>query len=328
VGNHGLDVTVQGSGNATITIGDRTDPALGNVFLNGRLGSVRVATDAGATGAVSVVLGRNTFRSDDHSSGVFCNPACVSADFDFPQAGVLLASLGTTTATFDAIVDNNLFDEATNASGGVGQLTLAMTRSVWQALVTNNTFQIPGNAPWFLRADGNPTTAKVRFLNNTGISGFFECPDAACEDGINPPGGYIGPGLRTLATVQNGGTLDLTIDGDDFAPHDTGFDPGQTFEAQALNVGAPSTLCVNLQNNTAPDGYSLEQFDASQTVNVFTPGGTGTCTAPGSPGNCQDALDDNNNTGGGGNPATDPPFVNVVGTVNVVSVSCQLPTLP
>ena len=133
------------------------------------MASVRVGNDAGATGAISVVLGRNTFESNDHSSGVFCNPGCASADFDFPQAGVLLISRGTTTATFDAIVDNNLFDEATNASGGVGQLTLDMAQSVWQALVTNNTFRIPGNAPWFVRADGTTTTAKVRFLNNTGI---------------------------------------------------------------------------------------------------------------------------------------------------------------
>jgi hypothetical protein len=321
VGNHGVDVTVQGSANASVVIGDRSNAALGNTFLNGRFASLRVVSDAGATGAVSVTLGHNTFRSNDHSSGVACTPGCASADFDFPQAGVLLASLGTTIATFDAIVDNNLFDEATNASGGAGQLTLSMTSSVWQALVTNNTFRIPGNAPWFVRADGNPTTAKVKFLNNTGIKGFFNCPDVSCG------GGYDGPGLRTLAVAQGGGTLDLTIDGDDFAEHDTGFDAGQTFEGQALNVGV-NTLCMNLQNNAAPDGYSLEQFDASQTVNVFTPGGSGTCTAPGSPGNCQNALNANNNTGGSNNPNTTPPFVNVVGTVNVVAVACQEPSLP
>jgi hypothetical protein len=287
------------------------------------LASVRVASDAGATGAVSVTLGHNTFRSNDHSSGVACNPGCVTADFDFPQAGVLLSSLGTTTATFDAIVDNNLFDEATNASGGVGQLTLDMTRSIWQALVTNNTFRIPGNAAWFIRADGNPTTAKVKFLNNTGIKGFFSCPDASCG------GGYDGPGLRTLADVQSGGKLDLTVDGEDFAEHDTGFDPGQTFEARAgVNLSGSSTVCVNLKNSTAPDGYSLEQFNPSQTLNVFTPGGSGTCTAPGSPGNCQNALQANGNTGGSNSAATNPPFVNVVGTVNVVSVACQEPTLP
>jgi hypothetical protein len=322
VGLHGVDVTVQGSANASVVIGDRSNAALGNSFLNGRLASVRVVSDAGATGAVSVTLGHNTFRSNDHSSGVACTPVCASADFDFPQAGVLLASLGTTTATFDAIVDNNLFDEATNASGGVGQLTLSMTRSVWQALVTNNTFRIPGNASWFLRADGNPTTAKVKFLNNTGIKGFFSCPDASCG------GGYDGPGLRTLADVQNGGNLDLTIDGDDFAEHDTGFDPGQTFEARVGIAGAATTACVNLQNNTAPDGYSLEQLNPGHTLNVFTPGGSGTCTAPGSPGNCQNALNANNNTGGTNNPNTAPPFVNVVGTVNVAAVACQVPSLP
>jgi hypothetical protein len=85
---------------------------------------------------------------------------------------------------------------------------------------------------------------------------------------------------------------------------------------------------MNLQNNTAPDGYSLEQFNASQTVNVFTAGGSGICTAPGSPGNYQNALQANGNTGGAGNAAaTNPPFVNVVGTVNVVPVACQQPSL-
>jgi hypothetical protein len=196
-----------------------------------------------------------------------------------------------------------------------------MTRSVWQALVTNNTFRIPGNAPWFMRADGNTTTAKVRFLNNAGVRGFFNCPDVSCA------GGYFGPGLRSLADVQNGGRLDLTVDGDDFAEHDAGFDPGQTFEGRALNVGAANTLCMNLQNNTAPDGYSLEQFDASQTVNLFRTGGSGSCTAA-SPANCQNALTANNNTGGSNNASTTPPFVNVVGTVNVVAAACQLPNLP
>jgi hypothetical protein len=269
---------------------------------------------------------------------VFCNPGCQTADFDFPQAGVLLFTLGTTSSVFNAIVDNNLFDEATNASGGVGQLTLSPTRAVWQALVTNNTFDTPGNAPWFLRADGNTTTAKIKFLNNTGIKGAFCSTDASangggCNLGAGQlcPGaaGYCGPGLRALADLQNAGKLDLTIDGDDFAEHDAGFDPGQTFEARAgVNLVGSSTACVNLKNNTAPDGYSLEQFNASQTLNVFTAGGSGTCTAPGSPGNCQNALNANNNKGGSNNANTTPPFVNVVGTVNVVSVACQEPVLP
>jgi hypothetical protein len=338
VGNHGIDVTVQGSGNANVTIGDRNNAALGNTFLNGRLGSVRVGNDAGATGTVNVTLGRNTFQSNDHTSGVFCNPGCQSADFDFPMAGVLLFTLGTTSSVFNAIVDNNVFNEVTNASGGVGQLTLAITRAIWQALVTNNTFDTPGNAPWFLRADANTTTAKVKFLNNTGIKGAFCSTDPAangggCNLGAGQlcPGaaGYCGPGLRALADVQNGGKLDLTIDGDDFAEHDAGFDPGQTFEARSgVNLVGASTACVNLKNNTAPDGYSLEQFDASQTLNVFTTGGSGTCTAPGSPGNCQNALNANLNKGGSNNANTTPPFVNVVGTVNVVSTACLEPTLP
>ena len=247
-------------------------------------------------------------------------------------------SRGADTATFDVIVDNNLFDEATNASGGVGQLTLDMSRGVWQVLAINNTFDTPGNAPWFMRTELNATPAKVKFLNNTGIKGAFCSTDAAaagggCDLGAGQlcPGaaGYCGPGLRSLADVQNGGKLQLTIDGDDFAEHDAGFDPGQTFEGRALNVGAANTLCMNLKNNTAPDGYSLEQFDASQTVNVFTAGGSGTCTtAFPETGNCRNALNANNNKGGGGVATTTPPVVNVFNTVNVVSVACQEPVLP
>jgi hypothetical protein len=230
------------------------------------------------------------------------------------MAGVLLFTLGTTSSTFDAIVDNNLFDEATNASGGVGQLTLAMTRSVWQALVINNTFRIPGNAPWFMRSDGNTTTAKVHFKDNTGIQGFFNCPDAACA------GGYFGPGLRALADVQNGGLLDLTIDGDDFAKHDNGFDPGQTFEARRGTSGTGGTLNLHLKNNTAPDGYSLENFDATGTFNLYR--GVSASSVPAT------IIRDNNNRGGGGVATTDPPTVNTVGTITATNTPPQLPALP
>jgi hypothetical protein len=307
VGNHCFDLTLEGAANASVTIGDRTNVGAANQFLNCRSGSVRIANDAAATGSVTAVVGRNTFAVNDHSSGI-------GGDFDFPQGGVAFVSRGTNSALWNVVVDNNLFDEVTNASGGVGQLTLDMERGNWQVLAEDNTFDTPGNAPWYIRADATPS-ARVELRNNTGVRGFFNCSDASCG------GGFYGPSLRAVADVQNGASMNLTINGDRFAQHDTSFDPGQTFEARLLAVGTPGSICLNLQNNAAPDGYSLEQY--AGTMKVYTPGGSGTC-----PPNtiCQNAIDVNGNTGGGGNPVTDPPAVNVQGTINLVPTACGVPS--
>ncbi len=310
-GGHCIDVTVQGASNANVTIGDRNDDALDNSFLNCRLASVRVAADSTATGNIDVIIGRNDFTVNDHSSGF-------GGDFDFPQGGVAITSQPTTpdSVTFDVVVDGNYFDEIANASGGVGQLTLAMANGTWQVLVEDNTFDTPGNAPWFLRADST-TSAKVLFQNNLGIKGFFNCPDASCA------GGYNGPGLRSLADLQNGAVLDMTIINDTFAEHDAGFDPGQTFEARTLNTGGGGTLCLDLQNNRAPDGYSLEEFGGD-----FNLVGSGTCPVGSPSANCQTLLGNRGNRGGSNVATTNPPFVNVeVGaTIDVVPGACQQPS--
>ena len=100
------------------------------------------------------------------------------------MGGVLLSGqpIAPDTGSFDAVVDQNLFDEVTNASGGVGQLTLAMANGTWQVLVEDNTFDTPGNAPWFVRADST-LGARVLFRNNTGIKGAFCSPDPAADGG-------------------------------------------------------------------------------------------------------------------------------------------------
>jgi hypothetical protein len=307
VGGHCIDVTVQGTANANVTIGDRSDSGLANSFLNCRLGSVRVANDSGATGSVDVVIGRNIFAVNDHSSGI-------GGDFDFPQGGVLVMSRGTDAASFDVVIDGNYFDEITNASGGVGQVSYDMQNGNWQVLMEDNTFDTPGNAPWFLRADST-AAAKVLFRNNLGIKGFFTCPDASCA------GGYDGPGLRALADVQNGGVLDLTVIGDQFAEHDASFDPGQTFEARVLNTGGGGTLCLDLQNNQAPDGYSLEEFAGD--LNLV---GSGSCPVGSPSAGCQTLLGAKGNLGGSNVSTTSPPFVNVAGTIDIVVAACQQPT--
>ena len=310
-GGHCIDVTVQGASNANVTIGDRNNDALDNKFLNCRLASVRVSADSTATGNIDVIVGKNDFTVNDHSSGF-------GGDFDFAQGGVAITSQPTTpdSVTFDVVIDGNYFDEIANASGGVGQLTLAMANGTWQVLVEDNTFDTPGNAPWFLRADST-LSAKVLFQNNLGIKGFFNCPDASCA------GGYNGPGLRSVADLQNGAVLDLTINNDTFAEHDAGFDPGQTFEARSLNTGGGGTLCLDLQNNEAPDGYSLEEFAGD-----FNLIGSGTCPVGSPSAGCQTVLGNRGNRGGSNVATTNPPFVNVeVGaSIDVVAGACQVPS--
>lgn len=311
VGQHCVDVLVQGAATASVTVGDRVSDALGNTFLNCRVGSVRVVHDTAATGVVDAVIARNAFTVDDHSS-----PA--GFDFFFPMGGVLARSLAAAGSSMNVLALGNTFTEVTNASGGVGQLTVSAEGGQFQARVQGNTFVRPGNAPWFIRAAEN-AAGRIELGANTVVGGFFSCPDPSCG------GGYNAPGLRAIADVQRGGLLHLTLDGDHFAQHDTAFDPGNTVEIQANNVGAPSTVCAALRNNQSADGYALEQQAGTFNLYRWLSGATGTCTS-GAPANCTTVLADNSNTGGAGNPLTTPPVVSVAGTITLSSVACQLPS--
>lgn len=325
-GNHGIDVTVQGNAVVNITIGDENNAALGNQFLNCSVGSVRLANDANATGDMTFIVSNNSFVSNDHSSGF-------GGDFDFPMGGLLLGSLGTNSPDVQAIVSNNYFDEITNASGGVGQFTLAMDGGQWEVLVENNTFDTPGNAPFFVRADNNMNdgimNSTVLFQNNTYIRGGFCSPDPSAAGpgcgGCGSPvagAGYCGPGLRGLVDVQNGANINITFFNEAFAKHDSGFDPGNTVEVRVLNTGGGGTACAHFMNNSSPEGYSVEQF--AGTLNVYRTGSNTSCIG------CtalqiQDVFGDKGNTGGGNNPLLAPPDVNVFGTVNTTDAICPVP---
>ena len=316
VGQMCLDVTAVGAGNANVTVGDETTPALGNTFLNCKLASVRIANATGATGDIDAIVARNTFETNDFSSGI-------GGDIDFPMSGVKYSTRGADSATFDGIVSFNVFTRVANADGGTGQLTLDMEDGDSQIRVDNNTFDRPFNAPWFVRADSSQSAA-ILFQNNTYIAGQYPCTDPSCDDGVPPPG-FPGPGLKSDVVAQNAAIIDIRIDQEDFAPHDTVFDPGNTVEAKVLNVGGGSTMCIHLTNNTSPDGYALEQFAGTLNLQRGVSGETGGCTG-GAPANCITVVDDNGNTGGNGNSATDPPDVDVIGTVNNVVTACDQPT--
>lgn len=314
IGNHCVDVRVLAGATANVTIGDRANAALANNFLNCRIGSVRIVNQPGAGANTDAIIARNNFRVNDHSSGI-------GGDFDFPMGGTLVWNLGsgTPSGTMDAIVENNLFELVTNASGGVGQLSLIAEGGPVQALVQNNTFDRPGNAPWWVQSRASPSSVMTaRFVGNTVIRGQFPClTDPAC----GPPAGFFAPGLRALADAQQGATLNFTMENNVMARHDIGFDPGQTVELRSLNVGAGATVCGRFQGNQSPDGYSLEQFAGTlRTV------GTGTCPAGSPSAGCQTVLQSNGNSGSGGVGTTNPPFVNVVGTVTVNATACPVPS--
>lgn len=310
-----IDVTVRGTADANVTIGSETaGPAGhqagddGNDFGNCRLASIRVGNDVGATGDIDVIVGNNTVTATDHNSGV-------GGDFDFAQSGIKLSTRGEDTATLDAVVTRNVLDEVTNADGGVGQLTLDLEDGVHQVRVDNNTFDTPGNAAWFLRADSS-VQSTVLFENNTVLGGFFACADPSCA------GGYVAPGLNNEAVVQNGGQLDLTVRDDTYAGHDTIFDPDQTIEVIVIDPGGGGgDALVSFTNVITEDGFGFREESGSIGLYSGTSATTtGTCT-PASVAACQTVLADNGNQGGGGSSATSPPDVVVAGTPGTDSVS-------
>lgn len=314
VGNHCIDVTVLGAGAAGVTIGDRTLPAEANTFLNCRLGSVRVVNDAGSTGTSTFVVARNTFTVTDGSSGVSCNPTCQSADFDFPMGGVLGWNRGT--GTVNTVIENNTFTDVTNASGGVGQLTLISEGGgPHQSLVQNNSFIRPGNAPMLVQSRNVAgSTVRLRAANNIVTGG-----PSLCTTDVSCAGGYPAPGLRTLFQANGGATMDLTLDNNEFAGHDQSYDPAETVEVHSQDA---ATVCTNFTNNRAEDGYSLEP-----TTGTMSTVGTGTCPVGAPSASCQTLLGNRGNRGGANSLATNPPFVRVVNNaVSVVGTPCATPT--
>jgi len=318
VGNHGIDVIVEGSAIANITIGDRMNSSLGNSFLNCRIGSIRLGNNPGATGNMTFIVANNNFTVNDHSSGI-------GGDFDFPMGGLLLFSLGANTAVINAVVSNNYFDEVTNASGGVGQLTLSMQGGTWQTLVENNTFDTPGNGSFFVRADtGNST---VLFRNNTYIRGGFCSPDPAangpgcggCGDAGSGPG-YCGPGIKSVVQAQNGGHINISFINEAFSKHDSSFDPGNTVEVRVSTAG--SSACSNFSNNSSPEGYAVRQIAGTLNVQRGLGSACTACTAV----QMSNVFNANGNSGGGNNPNLTPPTVTVFGTVNTTDSACPVPS--
>ena len=122
-GNFGISVVQEGTLSSIVRIGDPNDTnaALGNMFINSPLASLRVITNTGSSGSMKAEISRNTFRVTDHSSPGF--PAGTQT-YNFPQGGVLLRALGS--GNYEGIFSTNTFDQAMHADGGLGQLSLIL----------------------------------------------------------------------------------------------------------------------------------------------------------------------------------------------------------
>lgn len=324
VGNHCIDVGVQGGASASVTIGDRNLATNGNTFLNCRIGSIRVANDTGSTGTTSFIAARNIFTVDDGSSGFACNPTCTRADFDFPMGGVLGWNLGT--GTVNTVFENNTMNDVTNASGGVGQLSLIAEGGLHQALVQNNTFNRPGNAAWWVVSrNANSSNLRARFVGNTVNGGPSLCTvDSGCA------GGYPTPGLRSLfdttvpppPSAATGATMAVTFENNTHASQDVSFDPGQSIEVRAL-AGASTQVCSRFTGNRSAQGYGLIQNPGTSMTTV----GTGSCLAGEPSTSCSSVFSGNGNSGGGGSLGTSPPFVRAFGSsIGVTGTPCPLPS--
>jgi len=75
-----------------------------------------LGNDAAASGDVDAIVARNTFETNDFSSGF-------NGDIDFPMSGVKYITRGADTASFDGLVANNTFTLVGNANYEKGYST-------------------------------------------------------------------------------------------------------------------------------------------------------------------------------------------------------------
>ncbi len=309
VGKAGISLLARGSTSVDAVIGGAG--ALANSFTDNNTASLVIVHDSGATGEVDTLIANNTFRVVDHLTGPSTCPGG-SLQFFHPQGGVYLGPRG---GQFDAIVEDNLFDEVMHADGGLGQLTIvADAGGSSDMVVRDNTFRLPWDASVRILADANGS-ARVLFHDNTYVDGTV----GSAGDDV----GFVtqSPFNPWLVNVRNGGSLDLRLDGSGPAgevlpQHDDVFSIfPHSFDA-SINVSG-GTFDLWLDDVVSPDGY---RFDiGGGTLNLYSE--TGCPLTP------AQIVDGNGNTGGMNSDATDPPTVVTVGG-GTIACSTTQPTVP
>ncbi|MCB9319285.1 MAG: cadherin-like domain-containing protein [Lewinellaceae bacterium] len=316
VGKTGILVFAQGSADATVILGDkaRVNASMGNIFTNCATASVVVAHQTSATGTIGAILYKNQFIVNDHLTGP---PGCPGGtmQFNFPQGGV---SLNPGAGTFNAIVDNNTFNQVMHANGGFGQLTItASANGTSQFEIVNNNFTLPWDAPVQITADGN-ASSKIRCMNNITVGGNI----GSAADDLG--GLFRSPYNPFLVFVRNGGHLDLTLNSETLASPDQvsgGNYSTASFYAR-VQPQANTTLNLALQNTTGGTGYHFIQ-SAPGVFNLYNGGSMSMSIPP--------VLASQGTTGGiqagTPNPAKSPPDVISSGTITLVGTAPALPSI-
>ncbi len=323
-----VNFSARGPMNANITLGDKTNAALANTFHDCAQASLVVAQDSstGASGHVNLTVAKNTFEVDNHTS-LFTGTPCGVGGFNFPQGGLAIKPSGSSSASLDALIQDNLLDELMHADGGFGQLTIVTdSGNTSQIKVKGNTFAKAFDQPWRIVADG-ASTSTILFEGNTHTSANVNVPEC---------GGLVHtPFAPNTLNVRNGSVVDAVFKGEVMVQHDVAnFGADEQFNATLQTSGA--SLCLDLDGNTnpnrSPDGYGLTcSGDCSLPVprNVFnlekSASDSGPCDACGSA-LLADVVSDNGNTGTGGTGTATPPFVNDSGAINIVSTACKEPS--
>jgi hypothetical protein len=314
VGSYGIFVVQEGSLVSTVRIGDtqgESNAALANTFSNGGdRSAINVITNTGSTGALKVSVAKNTFTVTDHTSpGQPAN----NTIYNFPQSGVLYRAMGS--GNYEGIFAANTMTQCMHADGGLGNLSLIMEKGDSEMIVRNNAFNLPWDAPYEIRADGQAggqTSAKVQIANNTYGDGIV-------GDGTTDLGGQS-PYEAFYVQVRNGGKMDMTVQNENpFGLTDSSSALG-SFSFIAKTTTSGDVFNLFMQNTQSPRGYQLNAA-AGTTYNLFK-NGSGSVTA-------QNVMKDNNCLGGGGTDTTNPPTVNTpgAGTVTLTTTAPALPSI-
>ncbi|MCB0668776.1 MAG: hypothetical protein KDC80_23290 [Saprospiraceae bacterium] len=298
VGGRGISVSVNGSANAVVRVGDpaESDDNLGNSFLNNATASIVIFHETDATGDIDVVISRNDFIIDDHLTGP---PGCATGtfSFNFPQGGV---SLNPGKGNYEAILSHNKFDQVMHAAGGLGQFTMtADENGTSEFYIHDNEFILPWDGPVRVLADGNGTCAML-FEDNTYTDGMV----GGMGDDLDMP--YPSPFNPFQVFVRNGGSLDITLKDEDFPLPDPAGPGESSFDAEVQTSG--NSMRIYFDNCTAPDGFD---FDNATTTTFLLYSETG-CAGPPT---TQAIMNGNGNTG-------------MVSTTNTITCTTTPPTLP
>jgi hypothetical protein len=316
-GYNAFEMRMFGSCDATVRIGDpdESNAALGCQFTNSNTSSISILCHQNTySGTIRTVISRNIFTVTDHlSPGVLGTNA--GFDGEFPQGGVLLQCLG---GAMEGVFSYNEFHDCMHANGGVGNLTLISGESSeTEFIINNNTFDGPWDFITEVRSDNN-TSSAIWWKDN--IMPFKNLGPAEIDGTELEAMGLTSQPLpfeSFFVDVRNNGFLDLTIQNETVPDHDR---PNNSSSDNSFHIRTQmsgGTLNLEMDNNKATNGYQFQH--SGGTFRLFKDLSSAATV--------QTVLQDNGNRGGTVNPNTNPPVVNVSGTITLSLIDPVLPSI-